>query len=359
MNGLVKKYFFFFLFCYFSVCSCRWDKEKSYPDDLHPVRIARVHELNVVSRVYTGVVEAEEYADLAFKTAGPLVEMKVEAGERVKKGMLIAAVDPLDYQARYDAAQAAYVTARSQLERNERLLAVQAVSRQEYEMGRANFVKTQSAYLTARNTLNDTKLRAPFDGFIERKYVENYQKIQAGEPVVRLVNPDRLAICFTLPETSAGMTRDSLKIRVEFDTYKGHWFRARISEIVDASPEGGGIPVKVVVDDSVFTAKEFTVYPGFSARVRLETANRIPHTYVVPLSAVFEDIGSSLISVWRFHSADSVVERLSVTAEQLSGSDGVMIRQGLREEDRIVVEGTDFLTEGQQVRVLPWYLPVP
>ena len=54
---------------------------------------------------------------------------------------------------------------------------MQAISRQDYEIAEANFVKAKSAYETSESTLSDTKLRAPFDGFVEQKYVENYQKV--------------------------------------------------------------------------------------------------------------------------------------------------------------------------------------
>lgn len=352
MDGFVKNRFFFCLLFSLMLYSCSWMREKTYSVALHPVRIARVETLNSLDRIYTGVVQAEEYADLAFKIAGPLIEMNADAGQTVRKGALIAVLDPLDYQSKYEANRAAYVTARSQLERDKRLLAVQAISQQEYETAEVNYVRTRSVWLTAKNTLNDTRLVAPFDGFVERKYVENYQKVQAGEPVIRLVNPDHLSVRFTLPEMSAGLLRDTMEVWVEFDTYPGEWFKARLSEVVDASPEGGGIPVKVVVEDSAFHSKANMVYPGFSARVKLQTENRIPGSYLIPLSALFEDLVTNQISVWKFNPGDSVVSRIKVSPEQLFGEDRILIRNGLQPEDCIVVEGSDFLMEGEKVRVI-------
>lgn len=337
--------------------SCSWLREEEYAVIPHPVRIVRVENLHALSRVYTGVVEADEYVDLAFKVAGPLVEMNVDAGQAVGKGAVIAVLDALDYRSRYDAARAAYVTARSQLERDERLLEMEAISRQEYELAQATYARARSAYLIAENTLADTRLTAPFRGFIERKYVENYQKVQVGERVVRLVNPDKLSVRFILPETGVRLSRGQRDVRVEFDTYPGEWFEACVSEVVDASPDGGGIPVKVVVRDSLFTPERYVVYPGFSARVKILTENHIPDSQLVPLSALFEELSSERISVWQFNPEDSVVTRRDVEPVQMFGEDRMLLRSGLKPEDWIVVEGSNFLTEGERVRVLPVVYP--
>ena len=166
-------------------------------------------------------MEAEEYSNLAFKLSGPLIAMNVDEGQKVKKGQVVAAVDPLDYRLQFEANKAAYLTAKSQLERNKRLLSMQAISQQEYEIAEANYIKGKSAYETSANTLEDTKLRAPFDGFVEKKFVENYQKVNPGESIIKLVNPNKLAVGFTLPETSVDLTRTPMTVTVEFDTYKG------------------------------------------------------------------------------------------------------------------------------------------
>lgn len=357
MDGLLRlRYLLCFIFLLLNL-SCSWLRDKNYAAIPHPVRVVRVENLHMLSRVYTGVVEADEYADLAFKISGPLIGMNVDAGQMIEKGAVIAVMDPLDYQSRYDANRAAYVTARSQLERDKRLLAMEAISRQEYEMAQAAYVSARSAYLIAENTLEDTRLLAPFRGFIEQKYVENYQKVQVGEPVVRLVNPDRLSVRFILPEISVRLSRGQMRVRVQFDTYPGEWFEARISEVVDASPDGGGIPMKVVIEDSLFSAGRYKVYPGFSARVKILTDNDISDSYLIPLSALFEELSSNQISVWKFSPKDSIVIRQSVVPEQMFGEDRILVRNGLNPEDWIVVEGINFVTEGEKVRVLPNVFP--
>lgn len=327
-------------------------KKGNYQEIARPVRVIKVENLGAMEKMYTGVVEAEEYSKLAFKVSGPLIEMNVNAGQKVKKGTVIAAVDPLDYNLQFEANKAEYLTARSQMERNKKLLAMQAISKQDYEIAEANFVKAQSAYETSQNTLADTRLRAPFDGFVEEKYVENYQKVQPGESIIKLVNPDKLEVNFILPETNVRLTREKMQVSVEFDTYKGKWFKAKVKEFVDASPDGSGIPVRLAIVDSAFNRDHYNVYPGFSCKVILSIDNTSGEGYTVPLSAVFKDLKTNETSVWLYNSSDETVKRQEVVAEQLFGTDNVMITSGLKADDVIVIAGVNYITDSQKVSVV-------
>lgn len=327
-------------------------KKETYQDTVRPVRVVNVESLGAINKVYTGIVEAEEYSNLAFKLSGPLVAMNVDEGQKVKKGQVIAAVDPLEYKLQYEANKAAYLTAKSQLERNKRLLSMQAISKQEYEIAEANYIKGKSAYETSANTLEDTKLKAPFDGFVEKKFVENYQKVMPGESIIKLVNPDKLAVGFTLPETSVDLTRTPMTVTVEFDTYKGIWFKARVKEFIDASPDGTGIPVKLVIDDSRFSRDIHNIYPGFSCKVNLKIETTEGNSYIVPMSALFKNPTTNETSVWVYNPKTETVHGKTVVIGQLFGSDKIMVQKGLSNDDIIVVAGVNYITEGQKVKLL-------
>ncbi|MEG0795839.1 MAG: efflux RND transporter periplasmic adaptor subunit [Odoribacter sp.] len=337
--------------CAMIALSCGGKQGNSYQDIARPVRVVKVESLGATEKMYTGVMDAEEYSKLAFKVSGPLIEMNVDAGQKVKKGMVIAAVDPLDYNLQFEANKAAYITAKSQLERNKKLLAMQAISKQDYEIAEANYVKAQSAYETSQNTLADTKLRAPFDGFVEVKYVENYQKVQPGESIIKLVNPDKLEVSFILPEINVRLTREKMSVAVEFDTYKGTWFEAKVKEFVDASPDGSGIPVRLAITDSRFTRDKYNVYPGFSCKVVLRIDNTTGVGYAVPLSAIFKDLSTDETSVWLYQASTETVVRQRIETDQLLGTGNVEVISGLKNDDLIVVAGVNYITEGQKVKI--------
>jgi RND family efflux transporter MFP subunit len=303
-------------------------------------------------RYYIGGVEAEEYTNLSFPLSAPLIRLNVEMGQQVVKGMEVAAIDPLVYQSEYESKQVDYLTAQSQLERNRRLLAMQAVSLQEYELSESAYVQAKTAYEIALRRLNNTRLLAPFDGYVTQKYVENYQRVQAGETVVRLMSLKRMEIIFLLPETSVGYLQDSLDIAVEFDRYPGKWFKTEIKEVVDASLGGYGVPIRLRLTDFDFQSSKYSVLPGFSCRVRLEVHAAEKMGFQIPLSAVWKDLKTGNWWVWRYDTHLLKVFQQAVKVEGLVGQADVFVVSGLKENDWIVVAGGNYLVEGETVHVI-------
>ncbi len=111
------------------------------------------------------------------------------------------------------------------MERNKRLLGRQAISVQEYEISVANYQKAKSTYELSGNNMRDTKrLTAPFEGSIETRLVENYQRVNSGEGIVQLVNTQKLRIKFTVPDDYLYLLRaKDAKFKVVFDTYKRYF----------------------------------------------------------------------------------------------------------------------------------------
>ena len=173
----------------------------SYDLVIRTVKVANVESSTEIKKDFSGVVEAVEYVKLAFRVSGQIVELPVIEGQKVKKGDLIAKIDPREISLQYAADKASYETASAQLDRNKRLLEKQAVSKQDYEVCVANYEKAKSAYDLSTNNMNDTYLVAPFNGSIERRYVENFQRVNSGEGIVQLVNTNKLRIKFIMPDS--------------------------------------------------------------------------------------------------------------------------------------------------------------
>lgn len=145
----------------FIITSCG-QKKREETTLVRPVKTATVRSQSVILKDFSGMVEAVEYVKLAFRVSGQIINLPVVEGQRVRKGQLIAAIDPRDISLQYAADKAAYETATAQVERNERLLSRQAISLQEYEISAANYQKAKSAYELSTNNMRDTKLLAPF-----------------------------------------------------------------------------------------------------------------------------------------------------------------------------------------------------
>ena len=329
----MKKEFGFVLAAAILLAGCGQKKETT-TTTARPVKTTIVESRSIIRKDFSGIVEAVEYVKLAFRVNGQIIQLPVIEGQKVKKGQLIAAIDPRDIALQYAATKSAYETASAQVERNKRLLSRQAISVQEYEISLANFQKAKSEYELSANNMRDTKLTAPFDGSIEKRLVEN-----------------NLRIKFTSPDAYLYLLRaKEPRFLVEFDTFKGHVFQAKLEEYLDISTDGTGIPVSITIDDPSFDRDLYAVKPGFTCSIRF-TADVGPLVQdswtIVPLSAVFGESEGNKMYVWVVE--DNKVHKREVTVNAPTGEAQALISEGLKPGEEIVIAGVYQLVEGESI----------
>lgn len=341
-----------FVIAVLGVTSCKEaQKSESGP---RPVKVAKVESVNSIQKSFSGIVAADQFSDLAFKMSGLLQKMNVIEGQRVKKGFVIAEIDPIDYKLDYEAKKASFQKAKASFERAEKLLSRDAISVQDYEASQAAYTNAQVAYDNSANTLRDTRLIAPFDGFIQKKYVENYQRTQPGQAVVCLVNPTKLQVDFTLPESNIDYITGKNDIYVEFDSYKGKRFKATVKEFVRASVAGAGIPVSLNIIDTNFSHDQYNIAVGYSCRVFINNhEDKSTETLAVPLSAIVYDNKTDSKSVFVYNDDTHKVEQRKIEdSGVIIGKENVIVTGEISADDSIVVAGATRVVDGQTVKLL-------
>lgn len=333
--------------------SCGQKKETNVTT-VRPVKTTVVESRSVINKDFSGIVEAVEYVKLAFRVNGQIINLPVIEGQKVKKGQLIAAIDPRDIALQYAATKSAYETAAAQVERNKRLLSRQAISVQEYEISLSNYQRAKSEYELSSNNMRDTKLTAPFDGSIEKRLVENFQRVNSGEGIVQLVNTRNLRIKFTIPDAYLYLLHaKDPRFLVEFDTFKGQTFKGKLEEYLDISTDGTGIPVSITIDDPNFDRDLYAVKPGFTCTIRFsaDVGPLVQDSWIIiPLSAVFGASEGKQMYVWVVK--DNKAYKREVTVHAPTGEAQVIISQGLKPGEEIIIAGVNQLVEGESVKVM-------
>ena len=92
--------------------SCKTAVEKTTA--IRPIKVAEVTSFSFTTNTFSGIVTPDQFSNLASRTSGPLISVAVEEGQNVKKGQVIAKMDPLNYQLDFDAKKASYITAKLQ-----------------------------------------------------------------------------------------------------------------------------------------------------------------------------------------------------------------------------------------------------
>ncbi len=376
------------------------------------VKVMVVGDSAVRGRTFPGKAEAVLAVPLSFRVGGPLLEVKVERGDFVRKGDVLAKLDPRDYEVRireteagiarlqatlkamragaraediaaleaqlraakakrreaelawkrvkdlyekgsapradYDRAVAARDAAAAAVEALEQNLAkAKAGARAEdIEAAEASLKALEAKLESARNALADTVLKAPFDGWVERKFVEDFQMVSSGTPIVLLADHSAIEVAVDVPEDLIHAVAAARTAICRFPALGGLEVRAAVCETASsADPMTLTYKVKVRFRNDL----EKPVLPGMSADVRFELVppDEGGEVFELPPEAVFEREGSP--RVWLLPEGESRVRSLAVEVVG-TGERGLLVK-GLKRGARIVAAGAQFLSEGQEVRV--------
>lgn len=313
------------------------------------VKVVRAEVVDYTERDFAGMATADNSVNLAFKISGQVLSVDVSKGDYVKRGALLSRLDPRDVELQMASDKSRFERAKSQYERMQRLRDHEAVSQQEYELALSDYVQAKSTYENSRDLLSQTSLRAPFDGVVERTYVDTYERVQSGQTIVRLVNPMSTTVEFTMPEKSLPLLFDStVRFSVVFDNIPGERFSARLDTYAKTSSDASGFPVSLKIERD--KAEQYRISPGMTCQVMMymQSSSGQQKALVVPLSAIYAPASGGEY-VWRVTS-ENRAEMSRVTLGDVYGRDMVSITSGLAAGDEIVSAGVYKLREGDSVK---------
>lgn len=199
--------------------------------------------------------------------------------------------------------------------------------------------------------LEDAVLRAPFDGVVAHRYVEENQNVAPGQPIVRFQDFEEVNISVDVPEAvmAADLRRpDIVSLVAELSAAPGRRFPVEFREIAQiADPTTQTFRVRLTMP----APEGVRLLPGMTAIVRVEHRRLAgdADSIFVPIAAVYRDPSTEAV-VWVIGS-DGVVERRPVTIGPISGG-SIRILQGLRPGERIAAAGVSQIRAGMKVRDL-------
>lgn len=329
----------------FSSCST----QPTSSPDIRSVKIAEVETTDFINRDFAGMATADDAVNLAFKISGQVESVDVSKGDFVTKGALLAKLDPRDVELQVAADKSQFERALSQFQRMKRLLDHNAVSQQEFESSQTSFIQARSTYENSKDLLSETKLRAPFDGVIERTYVDTYQRVESGQTILRLVNPRSTTIEFTMPEKSLHLLADTtLRFYVTFDNLPGKRFTARLHKYAKTSSDASGFPVALKIDR--LDSQIYGISPGMTCQITMQSDDKSSHNIAIPLSAVYAPASGGTF-VWVINPSGKT-ELRSVSLGAIFGRDMVSVLSGLKAGEKVVTAGVYKLRNQVEVKVI-------
>jgi len=311
---------------------------------------------------FSGRLEAVDQVQIRPRVSGYIKRVTFTEGREVRKGETLFEIDPRPYQADLDRAQAQLEQARTaadlaarEVARAEKLVNVQAISREEFDSrtsAQANGVAAvraaEAAVQTARLNLNWTQVRSPIAGRVSRAEVTEGNLVQAGPPdatlLTTVVSLDSIYLYFDSDEQTylrytgraaadggKGWHNDRLPVYLGLANETGFPHEGRL-DFVDnrIDPTSGTIRTR-----AIFSNRDRRFTPGLFARVKLVGGQRQP-ALLVRDAAVGTDQDRKFVLV--LAKGDSLAYR-PVELGRLSDDGLRIVRSGLEPGEKVVVNG--------------------
>lgn len=178
----------------------------------------------------SGTVEVRE-ADLVSRVASRVIEIAADEGTSVKKGAVVARLDDRIVAAQKDTAAAMFTQIKSSYERSDNLYRTKSITREQFDLAQAQYIKAQADLRQADIMLDETIIRAPWDGVVLKKHLEVGEMASANSPVITLGDIFTAKVSIYVPLPELGKLKLGQKAAVENDTFKGKKYDGVITRI--------------------------------------------------------------------------------------------------------------------------------
>lgn len=327
--------------------SCSGGKAKQEPVATVRTDTVRVYGQKL-SATFPGKVKAAADVNLAFRVSGTLLRVPVDAGTYVKKGQLLAEVDPRDYRIQLSATEAEYKQVKSEAERIMTLYEQKSVTPNDYDKAVYGLQQITAKYNACKNALEDTRLLAPFDGYVQKRLFDKEETVAAGMPVISMINTGAPEVEINIP-SSEYIQRDEFgSYTCKVDIFPDAVYPLDLIGITQKANMNQLYTMRLRLRNSPGQALPT---PGMTTMVTLNYKEKESVMVQIPLTAVFAAGNHS--AVWVYNKDSQTVSSRDITLSEIKTDGTVVISEGLKPGDIIVTAGVHSLEEGQAVRLLP------
>ena len=315
---------------------------------------------------YTAVLAPHKLVNLAFKVPGYVEEIASSAldkGGRVKTGQVLARLRDADYKSRLaqarsslDEANASLALAKSDQERNAKLIQGEVISRSEFDrtqerlgVAQAKSGQSQAAMEQAGINLRDSALASPMDGLVVRRDVECGSLVNQGTVAFVLADLSSVKAVFGMPDQEVARVAVGDSLAVAADALPGREFVGTITAVSpSADPKSRAFDVEVTIPNQNLALKD-----GMIATVRRDSGRRGIPLAAVPLHALVRPASDTefVVHVLTETGGKAYAKARTITVGGVAG-DMVTVLAGLVPGEQVITRGTTLASDGQEVRVI-------
>jgi RND family efflux transporter MFP subunit len=332
-----------------AMLSCSTQTKKS--QSLRPVKTTRPLQTCAADNNITIPASINELREtrLSFRVGGPLIKLNDIVGNYVREGEVIAKIDPRDFNVALEATESKYKLAKAEYERYKNLYQEGSVSKSVFDQMETNYKLAKTDFETAKNAFVDSEIKAPFSGYINNVFVNNYEDVTPGMPIISLIDMSRFEVNGWISiEDAAAIGKETRFSCIVKQQDKEIRIRGELKEIGNkTSMSRQSLPITVTIN----SGENLNLKAGMTAYLEISKEESISGTaYRIPVSSLF--CKDNKTWVWAVNPTSKKVMARPVTTGQITDSEFMEIIDGLQGDETIVTTGVNFLFEGQEVKIL-------
>lgn len=297
---------------------------------------------------FPGRVKAAQDISLAFRVSGTIQRMHVDDGAYVRKGQLLAELDPADYRIQLDAAEAEYRSVKAEAERVMALYKENVATPDANDKAVYGLKQITAKYHHAKDQLEYTRLYAPFSGYVQKRLFDSHETVAAGMPVLSLVSESTPEVEINLPAVEYIRRKQFARYYCTFDVYPRQRYALELISVTPKANANQLYTMRLRLDRE---GKRAVPSPGMNTMVTIECTGGEMRDLSVPGGAVLRENGRT--GIFLYDASSHIVRRCDVTVTRLL-SDGrcLITSDEAKPGDLVVVSGVHHIKDGEQVEPL-------
>jgi membrane fusion protein (multidrug efflux system) len=308
-----------------------------------PVEVAAVSEGTVSAYISsTANLVAENEVKVLSEVEGRVLTLRVEEGDWVKNGQVLATLVRDDEQIAFKKAQLQETNARAAFDRAKELVDRELISREDFDKLTIDYEIAGQELAEAEWALKKTTIVAPFSGRVTARMTQLGQHVRPGDELFQVTDFDPLIARIYLPERDVLGLEEGRTVQIRLDAADQVFFAGRIRQISPVVDTSTGT-VKVTVEA---TEPPKQVRPGSFVSVNIVRESH-PEALLLPREAVLRELQKAHV----FVAEDDVAEKRSVTLG-LEEGDLIEVISGVEAGDQVIVAGQGGLKDGSAVKIL-------
>lgn len=322
--------------------SCNNKKEELEKPQAVKVDVQKIQTVDRVQELdYSATIEADNTAQVSFAVSGVINNVLVNEGQNVRQGQLLANLDATVYQNALQIANLSYEQSLDLYNRLNELYTKGSLPEKDYIDIKTKLEQAAANKRISTKQIIDTRLKSPMTGFITHRFVEKGSAAAPGIPAFTIIKTDMVYAKITVPESEVGILKQGMEANLFIPTLNDS-IKGKVTIInPQADDRSKTFTIKIKIDN-----KDQKLLPGMLAYVKLNPA-KTEKVIVIPATSVIRD--SDDITYVYVVNNDKTVVRKRITVGSITGTQEIIIKEGLNEGDIIVTAGQSRLNDGSLV----------